>query len=144
MTGQEVGAVVISAVLVLVLWDYMILMQLWLCGLVGLQHTYGTWTLTLITQSSTVRRKGGVFLKAAPIQWDGDNTHDRARGGHNCHQCSIGVSFVGLPEPHATLALWLGWITALLRDMNSDLDHSDIKSKMHNGDSLLEAVPIQQ
>jgi hypothetical protein len=36
----------------------------------------------------------------------------RFEGGCNYHQCSVGVVdiFVGLCEPHDTLALWLGWM----------------------------------
>jgi hypothetical protein len=39
--------------------------------------------------------------------------------GHNPCQCLFVVSFVWLLEPHASLALWLHWITGLLGDMNT-------------------------
>ena len=39
-----------------------------------------------------------------------DSMHyQRVQGGCSCHQCSVGVSFVGLCEPCETLALWLGY-----------------------------------
>ena len=87
LKGCKGVAIIISAVLVLVLLDYVNPVQLWLCGLVRRIATRvcGMWTRTLITQSLIIRRTWGIiFLNAAPIQQVG-NLFGRLGRGYNSH-----------------------------------------------------------
>ena len=50
---------------------------------------------------------GNVFLRAVTMKLRNERAQDFYNIGGVGH-CSVGVSFVGLREPRATLALWLG------------------------------------
>ena len=107
--GVREVAIVISAVLVLVLCDCVnpfATLALW----VGLmQCYYGMCTLTLITQSSIIRHMWGLPSSKLSITSKMGSILKKCEGGCDCHQCSVGFSFVGFREPLAPLALWIGW-----------------------------------
>jgi hypothetical protein len=54
--------------------------------------------------------RGIAFLKAPPHQHDGQHFCERVWERLWLSSMQCGVSSVGLREPHATLALWLGWL----------------------------------
>ena len=90
-------------------------------------------------------RGGIVILEAAQHRQNGNHSLNlRAickEGGKALQISAVFVFvFVGLLEPSATLALWLGWMQCFLQDMNSGPYHSAISSKMRAGIAILEAV----
>jgi hypothetical protein len=61
---------------------------------------HSMWTLVLITRSLTVRQKGGT--SSSEMCPPNETKKDVCHG-------DVGINNVGLCEPHASLALWLGW-----------------------------------
>jgi hypothetical protein len=74
------------------------------------QHYHGTWTLALITQSLTVTQKRGTSSSelCLPNMTEKGESARLVQYWWRRSRCSH-ISSVGLCEPRATLALWLGW-----------------------------------
>ena len=81
-------------------------LALWL----GWKQFYdGTWTLTMITQSSKIRCTGGSSSSKLH-QFRRMTSIMKRYEGVTINISTIMVLFVGLHEPHATWAFWLGWL----------------------------------